>query len=100
MYEVLYYRWSRHSYVNLTKIGISNKHRKRPKDNHWSFDEMEVNPHLYPDVLVIALPVIGATVQKVLVDTRSSLNIRYVNTLKWMGIPLLTTILKFNFGVK
>lgn len=72
---------------DLSEIGITKKNLKKSTDEQLSFDEKETDPHLYPGVLVISLSVAGVTIPKILVDTRSTLNILFSNTLQWMGIP-------------
>lgn len=57
-------------------------------DDVLSFNDKEIDPHPYPRVLVVSVPVTRIIVQKVLVDIGSALNILFSNTLKWMGIAI------------
>lgn len=72
----------------LTKIGITKKHCKRSEEDRLSFNKIEVDPYPYPGISVIAIPIAGASLPKVLVNKGSYLNILYVKTLKRMGIPM------------
>lgn len=73
--------------VDLSKIGIIEKYRKRPTNDHLSFVEEKANPYSYLRVLVVSMPIARVTISWVLVDTGSTLNILFTSTLKWMGIP-------------
>lgn len=57
-------------------------------DDHLSFNENKADPHPYPGVLVVSIPMVEVTVPKILVDIGSALNILFTSTLKWMGIPI------------
>lgn len=69
------------------KIGITKKYLKCPMDDYLSFMIRKQTSYPYPGVLVISLAIVRVTIPKVLVDTRSALNILCTNKLKWMGIP-------------
>lgn len=50
--------------IDLSKIAIREKHSKKPKDDHPSFDEKEANPHPYPEVLIVLMPMAGVNIQR------------------------------------
>lgn len=52
------------------------------------FKEKEADSNPYPGVLVVLVPISEVNIHKVLVNTGSSLNILYNNTLEWIDIPL------------
>lgn len=74
--------------ADLTEIGITAKHRRRPLDDQLPFNDNKVDPNPYPGVLVVSVPMAEIIIPKVLVDIGSALNILFTNTLKWIGIPL------------
>lgn len=81
-------RYKKPIFTNLSKIGITEEHRRVPADDHLSFEENEADPHPYPRVLIVSVPVAGVIISKVLVDTGRTLNILFTNMFKWMGIPI------------
>lgn len=68
--------------ANLSEIDITEIHFKRPTDDLLSFDEREADPHPYPEVLVVPIPVARVNIPKVLVDIGSAINILFSNTLE------------------
>lgn len=79
--------------ANFTEIGIIEKHNNGQIDDRQSFDDEEVDPHPYTRVLMISLPIARVTIHKILANTRSAINILYINMLKWIVIPLYIFLL-------
>lgn len=52
-------RLKRHIVTNLSKISITKIHLKKHKDDQLSFNKKEAEPHPYPRVLIILVPVTG-----------------------------------------
>lgn len=69
--------------ADLSKIDVSEKHCRKPMDDHISFDDKETDPNHYLGALVILVSIAGVTIPNVLVDIESALNILYASTLKW-----------------
>lgn len=65
---------------DLSKIDITKRYLKKPTNDQLSFNKREVDPHLYPGVLIVLMPVAEVIILEVLVDTGSSINILFTNT--------------------
>lgn len=76
---------------DLSEIGMIEKHRRKPKDVYVSLDDKEKDQNPYPRVLVILVCIAKVAIPKVLVDTRSALNIFYTSTLKNGWVFLFTS---------
>lgn len=61
--------------ADLSKINVSEKHCRKPMDDHISFDDKETDPNHYLGALVILVSIAGVTIPNVLVDIESALNI-------------------------